>query len=346
MHNTPINKGNYSMETKEREARFEACRAKGWENQYKKYRSEWAEFAEKQFVSEYPLLVDIELSSLCNLHCPMCYTITDEFKGRVKTRLMEFSLFCKIIDEIAEKVPAIRLSLRGEATLHPQFVECIKYAKNKGIGEVSFLTNGVKLTEDFFIEIAEAGADWITVSVDGVGKKYENIRRPLKFEETYRKLKRINEIKEARKWVRPVIKVQSIWPAIRDDPSEFYNTFAPITDYVAFNPLITYNQHGIMHEYEDGFSCPQPYQRLVVGSDGRVLLCSNDENGLMILGDLNNSTVYEVWHGDKMEYIRELHKNGRFMECMVCRECYVPRKTDDTEMAQVNGRNIIIKNYK
>ena len=30
---------------------------------------------------------------------------------------MEFDLFKKIIDEIKNKVPAIRLSLRGEATL-------------------------------------------------------------------------------------------------------------------------------------------------------------------------------------------------------------------------------------
>ena len=42
---------------------------------------------------------------------------------------MEFELFKKVIDEIAFKVPAIRLSLRGESTLNKYFTECIKYAK-------------------------------------------------------------------------------------------------------------------------------------------------------------------------------------------------------------------------
>ena len=39
---------------------------------------------------------------------------------------------------------------------------------------------------------------------------------------------------------KPVIKIQGIWPAIRENPELYYNTFAPITDLVAFNPLIDY----------------------------------------------------------------------------------------------------------
>ena len=58
---------------------------------------------------------------------------------------MDFDLFKKVIDEIAFKVPSIRLSLRGESTLHKNFVDCIKYKEN-GIKEVSTLTHGFKLT--------------------------------------------------------------------------------------------------------------------------------------------------------------------------------------------------------
>ncbi|CAK8719154.1 hypothetical protein GKODMF_10720 [Candidatus Electrothrix gigas] len=78
----PINKGNYSMDTQERERLFETYRSEGWEQEYELYRKNWVDFPKKQYVSEYPLLVDLELSSLCNLHCPMCYTITDEFKKK------------------------------------------------------------------------------------------------------------------------------------------------------------------------------------------------------------------------------------------------------------------------
>ncbi len=342
--NIPINKGNYGMETELREREFENNRGRGWEDEYKQYRENWVRYAKEQIVSDYPLLVDIELSSLCGLHCPMCYTITEEFKKSVKTQLMDFDLYKKIIDEIGGKVPAIRLSLRGEATLHPRFVECIAYAKEKGIKEVSFLTSGVKLNEEFFVQVAEAGVDWITVSIDGMDEVYEGIRKPLKFEDTYNKIKRINEIKKERNWYRPVIKIQSIWTAIRDNAERFYNTFSEIADYVAFNPVIEYGKDDDI-KYVSDFLCPQLYQRLVVGSDGQVLLCSNDEVGKVRVGDIFESSVHEIWHGEVLTRIRDLHSKGEFTKCEACRICYVPRKTDDSEKTVINGREISVLNY-
>ena len=85
--NVPINKGNYDMETDERLEQFEKNKALGWEEEYAEYRKNWKEFPSKQYVSEYPLLVDIELSSLCNLRCPMCFTNTEEFKNCVNTQI-------------------------------------------------------------------------------------------------------------------------------------------------------------------------------------------------------------------------------------------------------------------
>lgn len=345
IRNIPINKGNYDMDTKERLEQFEAKRAGGWEEEYKAYRENWRAYPQRQFVADYPILVDIELSSLCNLKCPMCYTITENFKKKVRTQLMDMKLFRKILDEIAGKVTAVRLSLRGEATLHPDFVECIKYCKDSGIKEVSFLTNAAKLDREFFMQVAEAGADWITVSIDGIGKEYEDIRKPLKFDDTLAKIKDIYDIKKKNGWMRPVIKVQGIWPAIRENPSEYYDALAPYVDLVAFNPLIDYLDNDEDIVYDEDFICPQPYQRLVIGSDGKALLCSNDEEGLYILGDANNEGIHDIWHGEMLDKVRELHKMGKFKDIEVCRKCYLPRATEDSEHAYVNGREIIIKNY-
>ena len=160
----PINKGNYSMDTEEREAAFEVSRGDGWTKEYNKYRKNWSDYAKQQIISDYPLLVDVELSSLCNLTCPMCYTITDAFKEQVNVTRMDWNLYTQIIDEISGKVTALRLSLRGEATLHTKFIDAIKYAKNKGIKEISLLTHGGKLTLPYFIKMVESGIDWITIS--------------------------------------------------------------------------------------------------------------------------------------------------------------------------------------
>lgn len=341
----PINKGNYSMDTPEREAEFEARRGHGWEAEYADYRLQWSKNAKEQIVRDYPLLVDIELSSLCNLKCPMCYTITEEFSQKVCTTRMDWDLYTRIIDEIAGKVPAIRLSLRGEATLHKRFPDCVSYARERGIKEISTLTHGGKLNLPYFEKITEAGIDWITISIDGVGETYERIRKPLKFDDLLDKIKEIKSYKERLGLKRPVIKVQGIWPAISDNPKAYYETFAPYVDLVAFNPLIDYLSNDQNIEYLEDFTCPQQYQRLVIGADGLVMKCSNDEENREIIGDIKTQSVHEVWHGKKLNAVRELQKCNRgFMDSEVCRRCYLPRKTTE-EVAQIDDRSFIVRNY-
>lgn len=346
-HKIPINKGNYSMDSAEREERFEQYRGEGWENEYRSYRKAWVDLARGQQVSDYPLLVDIELASVCNLKCPMCYTISPEFRQKVNAKLMDFELYKRLIDEIAGHVPAIRLSLRGESFLHKKIIDCIRYAKEKGIGEVSSLTNGAKLTGQFLEDVIDAGIDWITVSIDGIGETYERIRKPIKFQEILDHIKEIDAYKKGRGLHRPVIKVQGIWPAIREDPQAYYDTFAPYADLVAFNPLIDYRFRDEGVVYENDFSCPQQYQRLVIGADGLVMKCSNDEENQDVIGDVNRQTIHEVWHGEKMQAVREMMKQPQgFMQSNVCRQCYLPRKTNDDEVSVVDGREFIIKNYE
>lgn len=342
----PINKGNYSMDTAEREARFHEHLGEAWPAGYREYRSNWVAWPKQGHLADYPLLVDLELSSVCNLRCPMCYTISADFRKHVDAKVMDYGLFTRIIDEIGGKVPALRLSLRGESTVHPQFVDCVRYAKGHGIKEVSTLTHGGRLTLAFFQQIQEAGIDWITVSIDGLGETYERIRKPIKFAEIVQKLADIKRYKEERGLRRPVIKVQGIWPAIQESGAQkYYDTFAPIVDLVAFNPLIDYLFQDTDIEYLENFSCPQQYQRLVIGADGLVMKCSNDEENREIVGNANEETVHQIWHGERLHRVRELHRQPRgFMQSTVCRRCYLPRKTPD-ETGSVGARTFVIKNY-
>ena len=346
MLNIPINKGNYNMETEERENVFELYRSEGWKEEYNQYRTDWKENAERRIVSEWPLLVDIEISSICNLKCPMCYTITEEFKKKVNATLMENNIFYKIIDEISGHVKLIRLSLRGEPTLHPSIIDFIKYAKEKGIKEISFLTNASRLSDDTIRKLITSGIDWITISVDGIGKEYDQIRKPLKFEDTYHKIQQFYDIKQELGVHKPVIKIQGIWPAIKRDAEAYYNRFMTITDLIAFNPLIDYLDNDEDIVYDENFSCPQLYQRIIIAADGQVLMCSNDEENMNVIGDIKHEKLYDIWHGKRLQKIRDKHKEkGGFKEIAVCRKCYLPRATEENEEVTVNGRKIIIKNY-
>lgn len=343
-----INKGNYSLETPERDQFADARRAAGWEDEYAAYRKAWTDRPAQGIYGEWPLLVDIELSSACNLSCPMCYTITEAFKRRVKRRFIPFDLFCRIVDEIASHVPALRLSLRGEPTLHPKFIECVKYAKDKGIKEVSFLTNAGTLTESLSQALLEAGADWITFSVDGLDATYEGIRHPLKFAETYEKIRRLRMMRDAANLPRPLIKVQGIWSAIEERFESFYELFSQVADQIAFNPLIDYLQNDDLNcvEYEKEFHCPMLYQRLVITSDGQILPCSNDEHCELSLGSIEDKTIYAIWNGQALQSFRAVHEqeNG-FTRFDTCKRCYLPRQTEDKWYQFESGRRFCVKNY-
>lgn len=344
----PINKGQFTLETPEREELFDKNRGSDDPEGYKEYRRQWYENPKEFKQNDYPLHVDIELASICNLKCPMCYTVTQEFKTKVNTKLMHWDLYTKIIDEIGPAgVYSIRLSLRGESFLHKRIIDAVKYAKDKGIKEVSTLTNGVKLDEEMFKKIMEAGIDWITISFDGIGETYERIRKPAKFDRAVEKIKNYQQIKKDAGRVKPVIKVQSILPALRDNFEEYFDIFSPITDMVSSNPLIDYlqNDGNDLIEYVPNFSCSQLYQRLVVGADGLVMMCSNDEENDHVVGDAKNESIHEIWHGEKLNHARKIHKEFKGVdEFSICKKCYLPRKTEP-ETLYLHGRKVLAENY-
>jgi radical SAM protein with 4Fe4S-binding SPASM domain len=348
---TPVNKGHfYDLEPPERLEAFYAKLSKGWEDEYREYRRLWEALPNSRIVSDYPLLVDLETVSRCNLKCPMCPTVTDEFKEKrvlpFKRGQLKYDLIEKVISEVAGKIYSLRLSWIGEPSLHPKLINAIRLAKQSGIKEVSFLTNGYRLHLDYFIKLAEAGVDLITVSIDGMNEAYNQIRKPLKFEETLKKIQDISDYKKSNGLDKPLIKIQGVWPAIRENPEGFYNTFVPIVDLIAFNPLIDYLHNDKDIVYEDNFTCPQHYQRVVIGSNGRAAMCSSDDFMDIDIGDVSTQTIYEIWHGKKFNHVRGVHEQSDgFKNLKPCKNCYYPRKMAADEEAVINGRTVKIENY-
>tara|TARA_B100000029_G_scaffold403020_1_gene402693 strand:+ start:1048 stop:2106 length:1059 start_codon:yes stop_codon:yes gene_type:complete len=341
-----INKGQFRLSSKTKNFKFEINRGNGHLLEYMINRIRWHLFPRINRVSKFPSHVDIELSSLCNLNCPMCYTTTDEFKSKVNQKSMDFELFKKIIDECKKyDLYSIRLSFRGEAFVNKNIFDMIKYAKDNGIKEVSTLTHGGYLDETKFEKLIDLDLDWLTISFDGIGKTYEKIRYPLKFDDAVNKIKNFSEIKKRRGVVKPVIKVQTVWPAISKNPKEFFDIFDPITDQIGSNPLIDYLHRDTEIQYEPNFTCPQLWQRLVIGADGIVQLCSNDEMETNPIGDVTKESIFEIWHGKNMNNARKIHEEHMGIDKLSpCKHCYLPRKTE-RETVSLDDRLIGIDNY-
>ena len=211
--------------------------------------------------------------------------------------------------------------------------------------EVSSLTHGGFLDEKKFEQLINLGLDWLTISFDGIGETYNKIRYPLKFEDSVKKIKNYQEIKKRRKVVKPVVKIQTVWPAISENPQEFYNIFNPITDQVASNPLLDYLGNDTDIVFEENFTCPQLWERLVIGADGNVMLCANDEMELHNLGNVRNESLYDIWHGERLNKAREIHiKHLGVKEIEPCKHCYLPRKME-SETANLGNHFVKIDKY-
>jgi radical SAM protein with 4Fe4S-binding SPASM domain len=250
----------------------------------------------------------------------MCYRQCTEFFERVEECLMDFDLYMKIIDQCARYgVYSIRLSLRGETLMHPKVVEMVRYAKKKGIKEVSFLTNALLLTKEMSESLIDAGLDWMTVSFDGLGETYEKIRAPAKFNETLDKLKFFQRIKRQKGKKKPVLKVQGIQTAVGENPEEFKKIFEKIADEFAFNPLIDYSK-PIVHN--PNYVCPVPWQRLVIMANGNIVQCVNDFNEYNVIGNANTDDLRKVWRGKGMTHLRRVHSHKKAFKCMkACIKC-------------------------
>jgi MoaA/NifB/PqqE/SkfB family radical SAM enzyme len=277
----------------------------------------------------YPDHVDLELSAACNMKCPMCYTTTTEFKTNVPHVNMDFDLFRKIVDELARNhVYSIRLSWRGEPTLNRHFMDCIRYARKVGIKEIDSLSNGLRLSPEMFEELVDLQMDWLTISFDGVGSTYEAIRAPAKYDEMVAKIRGYAETKKRKRSVKPVIRIQGVWPAIAENPNEYFDVFEPLADEVSVNTLLDYLHNDNEIQYIKNYVCPVPFQRLVIGSDGRAFMCINDELGRHPVGDTRLQSVSQIWTGQAMQRVRDIHKQQRgYSELAACKDCYLPRVT-------------------
>jgi len=328
---------------------FSYRRGKGHMVPYLANRFAWYYYPRFHHVSKFPGHLDIETSAVCNMQCPMCFTTAEAFRHNVDKGLMAFEVFKKVIDEAVQcGAYSIRISHRGEPFVHPEIIDFIEYAKQSGIREVSSLSNILALTPELFEEAMKKGLDWLTISFDGLSDTYEWIRKPAKFEESYERIREYKKIKAKSRSIKPVIKVQSIWSAIKDCADEWVRLLGPYVDNLASNPLIDYLHKDDVDkiEYWENFDCPTPYQRMTVLFDGKVPYCHNDEFNSWIIGDANKQSICDIWNGAEMNSVRKAHSRHEGVNHLpACKYCFLPRKT--TPMVEYIGeRRVLVEKYK
>lgn len=140
-----------------------------------------------------PGFVQIEPVGQCNLACRMCpvaYRDTGEAGGRGPPALMDFDVFCRLLEQFPA-LTLLQLQGLGEPMLHPRFFDMVRHAVAHGI-TVTTNSNLTALSERRAEECVTSGLARLHVSLDAAGKAaYEYIRAGARYEQVLRNLRRV-----------------------------------------------------------------------------------------------------------------------------------------------------------
>jgi len=327
--NIPVNNQQYSFDSINRQEEFIKAQFKT-ENELKRYhdyRSEWYRRAKEFDPADVPLAVCCELVSNCNLNCPMCYTITEEFQSSVvgAQRMLPWNIVKSIIDECAElRVPSMLFSWRGESTLYRSkdengnvmnFANVLAYARKKGILEITSLSNGQMINEEMVMAIVEAEPSWISFSIDGLEKNYNKIRTPFHkkgtgynaFNKVVENIRKIGVLRNKHGKKKPQIRTNTIYPPIADDPLAYHEFMEDIgVGWVTVNEILDFRGEELPDDaIIDDWACQYPFQRITISANGSILPCTgaHNEDRDMLLGRYPGSRKKEVMKNGWSEVI-------------------------------------------
>ena len=311
-----------------------------WEDtlppEYWEYRRKWEEYPKTHTVAAFPVHLDIEATSNCNLLCTMCPRTEMVEKGAFwKVKNFDFDLYTRLVDEGAEKgLCSIKFNYLGEPLMNPRLVEMIRYAKERGIVDVMFNTNATLLTERIARQLIESGLDKLFFSFDSPFREhYNEIRINANYDKTLRNIKRFMDIRRQMGSSKPFTRVSMV--RMRENEHEwqaFKDLFEPIVDAVAWVDYIEHSSQSntfvkistpIAHHNGKKFCCPQLWQRMFVHPDGVVTVCCVDSARALQVGNIHGKTVEEIWNGPEYQKLRELHATGRIDEIPICSGCHL-----------------------
>jgi radical SAM protein with 4Fe4S-binding SPASM domain len=287
----------------------------------------------------FPKFVQLETVSGCNARCTMC-SVASWVRSKP---VMSDTLFARILGELREHadwIEQVTVHMGDEPLLDRRLEERIAALKDAGMRSVNFTTNASLMSEDRARSMLASGVDSIDFSIDGTtAKTFETIRANLKFNEVRNNVLRFIALRdqlEKRVQIRLRMVIQRQNAHEFDDFVQFWRGRLRSTDFVLGRILNWWkgwekDLAGVRSAYLwaeresieiNKLPCIAPFSSLVVLSDGRVPLCCLDYNADVSMGDLNQSTIEEVWRGAKFQNVRHCHLSMGRQSMDVCRDCH------------------------
>lgn len=282
-------------------------------------------------IEYFPKYLEIEAYDGCNFDCIMCPLGKSIYKGGGAISL---ELFDKIVSEISKYkdwINLVCLSRNGEPLINKNLHIMVRKLKDAGIKRVNFSTNASALNEKKSRQLLEAGLDEIRFSIDGFTKKtFEIVRKGSDFDKVIKNcldfIKIRNELNSQTQIQVRYVEQQANQHEV-EDWKNFWLERLKKTDVVASKKMHSWGNKldNFEGNVDDSLKkpCISPFSTLEILHDGTVPLCGCDYKPTVILGNVKNSSLIDIWNSEKFRKIRDHHSSGNRNKIDICIGCQI-----------------------
>jgi radical SAM superfamily enzyme YgiQ (UPF0313 family) len=271
---------------------------------------------------------------------------------------MDDALFKKIINECSSHrgIERIILYLNNEPLTDINIVERINYTKNTvPWASVHILTNGSLLDEKMQDGLIDSKLDWIGISMHGIKKQSVESAMGLDYGTVFPRV--LNFIQKARKKRDPnnfvmitflkhkYMSVEesneaiSFWKNQGVSRVSFFE--APISRAGNVSSMAQTRHPRIF-----GCSTIWANEMIHIVENADVVLCCMDWRREIILGNVNNQSIYEIWNSEKYAQIRDKRDGNKNSEdnfiCKRCEAAIVSKENKPLQVALDKNRDLDI----
>lgn len=289
---------------------------------------------------DFPIEIQIQTINACNGSCLMCPI--SQIKKQEITTISE-RLFDKIIKEIIEENQRPRyidLYLQNEPLMDKNIFKKISRVKEMGEKLIStvLVSNGSLFEDEKIKELEKSGLDLLIISLDALTEKtYNKIRQGLDFKKVLSNIDKILESQYKNYFFVGFVKQKDNINEFNDFkkywgkkgvPTWIFNITNRTGDLENYEDFtIEDNDKSFIKKSKNSFAkrfikcCPIPLTTFNILSNGDVILCCDDYSKKLILGNVNESSIKEIWNSNKYEKIRESFFGNEYKKIGVCSNC-------------------------
>jgi len=308
-------------------------------SKWKEYRDLYDKASRLEIETDYPIQLDFELNASCNLKCPMCPISAESNKGKGKDTWFRFDNFKRILDHGVENgLKAIKLNYINEPLIRKDITRFISYAKEIGIADIYFSTNGLLLTDSFTKELIEAGLTRIQVSIDAyTNETYDKIRLGGDFGKVVENVERMVKIRNELRSITPLIRVNFVRTELNEhELQSFVDYWVNKVEMIGIQEMVKPPVSSIdikskttYDKRKEGFRCSFPFKQMVINNEGNILPCCTFYGEQFKMGNIEHDNISDVWNSEQMKTLRKIHRDGKYYENEICTKCVEDAITDN-----------------